>query len=195
MATWKIIAPRVLGQVSTGESFIIVSRTTANGPDATDIEEVLYANGYKDASTLSYRASGNWTCEKINDDTSGWNQQHKNYEDAVNKDKEKKQENNNSSSSSHSSSSSNDDNNDEEGSCVKFIFTIIPILPVWWVIKLVMKCGMSIFVILWWSIKAVFYIVSWPVRILLYCCLDKEERSFLPKWNFNILPAYSFKKF
>ncbi len=95
------------------------------------------------------------------------------------------------------SKSDNNSNNssDEEGSCMKFIFTIIPVLPIWWLIKFFIKAGAASFLLVWWVIKAFFYIVSWPIRILLYCCLDKEERRFLPEWTFDIMPAYSFKKF
>ena len=100
-----------------------------------------------------------------------------------------------SSSSSRSSSNSSSSNSDDNGSCVKFIFTIIPVLPIWWIIKLFIKGGAGFFVILWWLLKAVLYIVTWPIRIFLYCCLDKEERRFLPKWNYDFIPAYSFKKF
>ncbi len=96
---------------------------------------------------------------------------------------------------SGSSSSSNKDSNADNGKCVKFIFTIIPILPIWWIIKLFIKSGAASFLLIWWLIKAVFYIISWPIRILMYCCLDKEGRRFLPKWTFKIMPAYSFKKF
>ena len=89
------------------------------------------------------------------------------------------------------STSSDDDN----GSCVKFIFTIIPILPIWWLIKFFIKAGAASFVLIWWLIKAFFYIISWPIRILFYLCLEKEELRFLPEWTFDIMPAYSFKKF
>ena len=71
MATWRITAPKNMGRVSKGESFIVVTRTTGN-PDATDIEEVLYINGYKESgggTARSYRAAGNWECVKISDDT------------------------------------------------------------------------------------------------------------------------------
>lgn len=99
------------------------------------------------------------------------------------------------SSSKSSERSSSSTSSDDNGSCVKFIFTIIPILPIWWLIKLFIKVGAASFVLIWWLIKAIFYIISWPIRILLYCCLDKEKRRFLPKWTFDIMPAYSFKKF
>lgn len=99
------------------------------------------------------------------------------------------------SSSSSSGKPSSSTSSDDNGSCVKFIFTIIPILPIWWLIKLFIKAGAAAFVLIWWLIKAIFYIISWPIRILLYCCLDKEKRRFLPKWTFDIMPAYSFKKF
>ncbi len=95
-----------------------------------------------------------------------------------------------SSTSSRGSSSSDDD-----GCCVKLMCTIIPILPIWWLIKLVIKSGASIFVLIWWFIKAFFYVITWPIRILLYCCLDKDSRRFLPKLEINVWPAYSFKKF
>lgn len=95
------------------------------------------------------------------------------------------------SSSKSSERSSSSTSSDDNGSCVKFIFTIIPILPIWWLIKLFIKAGAASFVLIWWLIKALFYIISWPIRSL----LNKEEPRFLPKWTFDIMPAYSFKKF
>lgn len=94
MATWRITAPRKLGRVEKGQSFIVVTRTTGD-PNNKDIEEVLYTNGYKESggsSAISYSAPGNWKCEKISDDTyPAWNEQHKKYEDEINKDKESAQ--------------------------------------------------------------------------------------------------------
>lgn len=90
MATWRITAPRKLGRVREGESFIVVTRTTGT-PDQHDIEEVLYTNGYKEdggGTARSYRASGNWTCEKISDDTyPAWYEQHERYEKELERDK------------------------------------------------------------------------------------------------------------
>ena len=93
------------------------------------------------------------------------------------------------------SSSSSSSSSEEEGSCIKLLFTIIPILPVWWIIKLFLKAGASTLTIVWWLLKSIFYIVTWPIRIFMCCCLDKEGRRFLPKLELDIWPAYSFKKF
>lgn len=54
---------------------------------------------------------------------------------------------------------------EEEGYCKKFIYTIIPILPIWWIIKLP------------------FSIITYPLRAL---CSSKNK---------SLLPSYSFKKF
>gem|GEM_PF-6365592 len=82
-----------MGGISQGESFIVVTRTTGE-PDAKDIEEVLYINGYKESgggTARSYRAAGNWECVKISDDTyPAWNEQHKRYEEEVARDKKDK---------------------------------------------------------------------------------------------------------
>ena len=197
MATWRITAPRNMGRVSKGKSFIVVTRTTGN-PDATDIEEVLYINGYKESgggTARSYRASGNWECVKISDDTyPAWNEQHKKYEEEVardkNKDTQKKQE---AEQKKQDSNSGGDGSNVEDDSCyTKVICTILLVLPIWWVIKLFIKCGMSIFAIPWWVLKAICYVITWPFRAMLCCCLTEEQRRLRPKWNW---PAYSFKRF
>lgn len=200
MATWRITAPRNMGRVSKGKSFIVVTRTTGN-PDATDIEEVLYINGYKESgggTARSYRASGNWECVKISDDTyPAWNEQHKKYEEEVardkNKDTQKKQE---AEQKKQDSNSGGDGSNVEDDSCyTKVICTILLVLPIWWVIKLFIKCGMSIFAIPWWVLKAICYVITWPIRAKLCCCLTEEQKRLLPEWIFNFWPAYSFKRF
>ena len=93
MPTYRITAPRKMGRVEEGQSFIVVSRTTGTkfGPDASDIEEVLYINGYKEqggGSAISFRSTGNWEYEVISDDTyPAWNEQHEKYEAEIKKDK------------------------------------------------------------------------------------------------------------
>lgn len=77
-----------------------------------------------------------------------------NYDDDENDDDDGRR------SYSYSHSESEDD-----GMCKKFIFTIIPILPIWWIIKLP------------------FSIVTWPFR----CLFSSKNKS--------LLPSYSFKKF
>lgn len=96
------------------------------------------------------------------------------------------------SSSSSSGKSSSSTSSDYDSCCVKFLFTIIPILPIWWLIKLPIKAGLAA---LWWLIKAPFYIISYPIRMLLYLCLDAEQRELLPSWPDGVMPAYSFVKF
>lgn len=71
--------------------------------------------------------------------------------------------NENESSSTKQKKSRNYDK--EEGYCVKMLFTIIPILPIWWVIKMP------------------FSIITYPFRYL------------FSSDNTNVLPRYSFKKF
>ena len=206
MATWRITAPRNMGRVSKGKSFIVVTRTTGN-PDATDIEEVLYINGYKESgggTARSYRASGNWECVKISDDTyPAWNEQHKEYEEVVardkkdkdtqkkqeaeQKEKEKKEKAEQKKQKMQDSNSGGDDSNVEDNSCyTKFFCTLILVLPIWWLIKLIIA-------ILWWIVRAIFSLITWPFRAtMLRCCLTTEQRRLCPKWNW---PAYSFKRF
>lgn len=205
MATWRITAPKNMGRISKGESFIVVTRTTGN-PDATDIEEVLYINGYNESgggTARSYRASGNWECVKISDETyPAWNEQHKKYEEEVAKDKkdkqnqkkqeaeqkekEKKEKAEQKKQKKQDSNSGGDNSNVEDNSCyTKVICTILLFLPIWWLIKLIIA-------ILWWIVRAIFSLITWPFRAMLCCCLTKEQRRLLPKWNW---PAYSFKRF
>lgn len=91
-------------------------------------------------------------------------------------------EDNNSSSSSSSSSSS--DCSCGCGGFLRFIaqvvFTIIPILLLWWIIKLIIKGG-------WYCIKAVGYVISWPFRLLFYCCGCNTD--LLPEGS---MPSYWF---
>ena len=70
----------------------------------------------------------------------------------------------------------------------KFICTLILVLPIWWVIKLFIKLGFSAFL-------AILYIISWPIRAMLCCCLSEKQRSFLPLTAKDVWPAYSFKRF
>ena len=94
MPTWRITAPRKMGSVEKGTSFIVVTRTTGE-PSGQDIEEVLYSNGHKDtggSSAISYRATGNWECQKISDDTyPAWDKQHEEYEKEKAADKNNKE--------------------------------------------------------------------------------------------------------
>lgn len=84
----------------------------------------------------------------------------------------------------------------DDSSCTKFIFTIIPILPIWWLIKLGIKSSGVLVQLLWWIIKLPFFIVSWPVRIILSCCLSQEQRRFTPEMpEMKVFPHYSFKIF
>lgn len=57
------------------------------------------------------------------------------------------------------------DDEKDHGICIKLLFTIIPILPIWWIIKLP------------------FALITYPFRAMFSCK------------NRNLLPAYSFKKF
>ena len=94
-------------------------------------------------------------------------------------------EDNNSSSSSSSSSSSNS-SSDSNCCCaglfkflVQVLFTIIPILLLWWIIKLIIKGG-------WYCFKAVGYVISWPFRLLFCCCCNTD---LLPEGS---MPSYWF---
>lgn len=205
MATWRITAPRYMGGIPQGKSFIVATRTTGE-PDAKDIEEVLYINGYKESGNdkaLTYRSAGNWECVKISDDTyPAWNEQHKKYEEEVardkkdkdtqkkqeaeQKEKEKKEKAEQKKQKKQDSNSGGDDSNVEDNSCyTKVICTILLVLPIWWVIKLIIA-------ILWWIVRAIFSLITWPFRAMLCCCLTKEQRRLRPEWNW---PAYSFKRF
>lgn len=62
------------------------------------------------------------------------------------------------------------------------LFTIIPILLVWWIVKLFIKTG-------WYCIKAIGYIISWPVRLLCCCCCSTKflpDATSLPEYWFNM---------
>ena len=63
---------------------------------------------------------------------------------------------------------------------IQVLFTVIPILLIWWIIKFVARSG-------WFFIKAIGYIISWPVR-LLFCCCCKTD--FLP--DAIDIPSYWF---
>lgn len=194
MPTFKITAPRNLGKVKQGKSFTIVSRTTGGEPDAMDIEEVLYTRGYNDTSTLSYRSAGNWEVIKINDDTyPDWNEQHEAYlaqkkayekeeadKRAAKREAEEERSNNNSNSTSQSASSLTE--KVEMGSCAKIFFTITLILPIWWLIKLPFTMGYT-------GVKIIYYIISWPFRLLFCCCCNTK---LIPEDNLSVWPKYEF---
>lgn len=78
---------------------------------------------------------------------------------------------------SKSNNSSNDDNSNCCGKFIRFIiqliFTVIPILPIWWIIKLFMFN-------IWYCIKAIGYIISWPIRLLCCCC---SSTRLIPEWD------------
>ena len=78
MATWRITAPRNMGAHKKGDTYTVITRTTGS-PAVTDMEEVLYIHGHRGYDGLSWRASGNWTCTKLDDSTSGWEEQHQKY--------------------------------------------------------------------------------------------------------------------
>lgn len=62
------------------------------------------------------------------------------------------------------------------------LFTIIPILPVWWIIKLFMNAG-------WYCIKAIGYVISWPVRLLCCCFCSTQllpDATSMPEYWFNM---------
>lgn len=142
-----------MGRVKKGESFTVVTRTTGDC-DQTDIREVLYINGYKEkggGTAYSYGAAGNWICRKISDDTyPAWWEQHKRYEDEVERDKiiEKYQ-----AESSYKSSSNNGDLREKSSKARKSEKT-----------KTNDGCLMKIvkapFRFLWWLIKKAFVILS-----------------------------------
>lgn len=98
------------------------------------------------------------------------------YEQLHPKTEEKKAEKENKGKKQNSSS-------DEGGSgyCVKFLCTIILVLPIWWCIKCIIALGAGFF-------KAVYYVISWPFRLMFCCCCDT---AFIPddviKW-----PKYDF---
>ena len=83
--------------------------------------------------------------------------------------------------SSSSSSSSSSQNKSGMGYCAKFFFTITLILPIWWIIKLPFCMGQA-------GLKLIYYIVSWPFRLLLCCCC---ETKLIPG-DLGAFPKYSF---
>lgn len=82
---------------------------------------------------------------------------------------------------SERSSSSSHDNSGEMGYCAKLFFTITLILPIWWIIKLPFCMG-------WAGIKLIYYIISWPFRLLFCCCCNTQ----LIPGNLGAFPKYSF---
>lgn len=86
-----------------------------------------------------------------------------------------------SSSKSGSSSSSKKNNNSEMGYFAKLFFTITLILPIWWIIKLPFCMG-------WAGIKLIYYIVSWPFRLIFCCCCDTK----LIPGDLGAFPKYAF---
>lgn len=192
-----------------GFSFIVAARSTG-GPDHNDVIAALLLEGFCKEEAECYDGSS-WknNFDGVEIGELDWARVHdqekalKNINDYSGEKRETKKEKTTffstekktekkSSSSSYSSSNKDSDDN---GSCVKFIFTVIPILPIWWLIKLFIKAGAASFLLIWWVIKAIFYIITWPFRIFMCCCLSAEERRLLPEWTFDIMPAYSFKKF
>lgn len=68
MAKFRITAPRNLGEIKKGTSFVVVSQSHC---EHEHIAEVLYINGYKKTggeTAQSYCSAGNWDCEKISDE-------------------------------------------------------------------------------------------------------------------------------
>lgn len=63
MPTYKLTAPRQLGEVSKGFVLQVASRCSPT-PNADEVERALKAAGFTDNNTLSYKASGNWKVEK-----------------------------------------------------------------------------------------------------------------------------------
>ncbi len=184
MPKFKITASKDFGRIKKGQSFIVVSWSILPlyFPFNKHIKQVLYLNGYRDEETLSKSSKGKWDAVTVDesDCLKELKEQEKAYKQA------RKQDDN----------SDGDDSNVEDNSCyTKFICTLILVLPIWWLIKLCIKCGISIFAIPWWIIKAICYVITWPIRAMLCCCLTEEQRRFLPKWTFNFWPAYSFKRF
>lgn len=78
-------------------------------------------------------------------------------------------------------SNNNPDNDGKMGYCWKFFWTITLILPIWWLLKLPFTMG-------WAGIKLIYYIISWPFRLLLCCCCNTKlipgELGAWPKYEF-----------
>ena len=177
MPTFKITASKDFGRIKKGQSFIVVSWSILPlyFPFNKHIKQVLYLNGYRDEETLSKSSKGKWDAVTVDesDCLKELKEQEKAYKQA------RKQDDN----------SDGDDSNVEDNSCyTKFICTLILVLPIWWVIKLFIKLGFSAFL-------AILYIISWPIRAMLCCCLSEKQRSFLPLTVKDFVPAYSFKRF
>lgn len=169
MPKFKITARRDFGRIKEGQSFIVVSWTTEplTFPLKEHIKQVLYLNGYRDKKTLS--KSSKWTA---------W--------DAVIVDESDCREALEEQGGAYLQALKQyvEDNS----YYTKFICTLILVLPIWWVIKLFIKLGFSAFL-------AILYIISWPIRAMLCCCLSEKQRSFLPLTAKDVWPAYSFKRF
>ncbi len=168
-------------------------RYKATGTELKDPNDGTSSVSYYEA-TVFYKDDGTISEESYTDT---WIREHKLGTNKEQTSASKSKSSSSSSGKSSSSTSSDDDGSDDDGfdydsCCAKFLFTIIPILPIWWLIKLPIKAGLAAF---WWLIKAPFYIISYPIRILLYLCLDSEQRELLPSWPDGVMPAYSFKKF
>lgn len=85
-------------------------------------------------------------------------------------------------SSSHSSSSSSSSSSSGMSTCTMFLLTITLVLPIWWVLKLPFTMG-------WAGIKLIYYIISWPFRLLFCCCCNTK---MIPEDNLGAWPKYGF---
>lgn len=64
MPTYKLTAPRNMGQITKGFVLQVASQCSGQ-PNVTEVERTLKAMGFTDRQTLSYASSGNWKVERI----------------------------------------------------------------------------------------------------------------------------------
>lgn len=135
--------------------------------DAWKYQSHLMAAGEPDKARIYYDDNGNV------DEKKTYSKRY--YEQLHPKTTEKKEDKKNDKKQKSSS--------DEGGSgyCVKFLCTIILVLPFWWCCKCVIALGAGFF-------KAVYYVVSWPFRLMFCCCCNTE---FLPD-DLIDWPKYDF---
>ena len=169
-----------------GQTLTVHSSSTGE-PDAKDVIGALLLAGYCLEDAEHINTGGSWknnfdgydTKEKCDFDIidkqfdAQYNRNNYSWKKLAEGDKK----NETKETESKSNNSSNDDNSNCCGKFIRFIiqliFTVIPILPIWWIIKLFMFN-------IWYCIKAIGYIISWPIRLLCCCC---SSTRLIPEWD------------
>lgn len=165
---------------------LIVHAPCTGGPDYKDVIGALLLDGYcqEDAEHIN---GGSWTNNfdgydtKEDYDNEIFSKQFEAQLTRSNYSWKKLAEADKKNEAKETESKSNDSSNDDDNECcgkfirfiIQLIFTVIPILPIWWIIKLFMFN-------IWYCIKAIGYIISWPIRLLCCCC---SSTRFIPEWD------------